>query len=313
MLQENVSITWKKKFHLKNSAFTFKRCNTDMKVCPQNPVDVCCLPWDKQSRCIETENIRFTENSLGAGTYENIDFPRGQLRNKVQKATFTAVFKFYLELPTAEVTLEARGGDYSKIYLNENPSLPTIYDDIKGEILSLYESNGSRNSSRSSSRIENFNIYPVTVVYSLLYERTNDQFQLYLGISASYTWGVIPSYRFKRSNVNTYPKAPIGINCTCDKTITPDYTGRPINFKSLQRDGFVLFELTDNSKCEEAFSFTRSDTSVEFTLDPSSSGKSFTNDYYAQSKSDCGGVVTPGTEAADDLSISRLSVGKVYQ
>jgi hypothetical protein len=104
---------------------------------------------------------------------------------------------------------------------------------------------------------------------------------------------------------------PIVLTCSGD-TSTADLTGRPRNLKINQKDGHVMFQFQDNSVCEEAFSFTRTNEVDEFLTDFSKDGESFTSDYFFSSSQPFGMPVRPELESSDDLSVSLLEVGKLY-
>jgi len=79
-----------------------------------------------------------------------------------------------------------------------------------------------------------------------------------------------------------------------------------------QSNGHVMFTFTDNSLCEEGFSFTRSDYAEEFLADVSKYGVAFTRDYYFIGGRDCRSTISTGTDASDNLAYSNLPVGKQY-
>jgi len=106
----------------------------------------------------------------------------------------------------------------------------------------------------------------------------------------------------------TFPIVP---SCSCDAITNPDKTGRPKNLIVYQDQGHVMFNFTDNSKCEAAFSFSRFTGFPEFT-DDSVIATSFTHDYTFNAPKQCGAEVSTGTKASDDLKLSRLSVGSTY-
>lgn len=73
--------------------------------------------------------------------------------------------------------------------------------------------------------------------------------------------------------------------CSC--TVPPetdDKSGKPTDLTIFQEQGYVTFEFRDNSRCEEAYSFTRNP------------GVSFTRDYFFIGPNPCYEVVDPGTE-----------------
>jgi len=106
----------------------------------------------------------------------------------------------------------------------------------------------------------------------------------------------------------TFPIVP---SCSCDAVTNPDKTGRPKKLIVYQDQGHVMFNFTDNSKCEAAFSFSRFSGFAEFT-DDSVLATSFTDDYTFNSPKQCDAEVSTGTKASDDLKVSRLSVGSTY-
>jgi len=89
---------------------------------------------------------------------------------------------------------------------------------------------------------------------------------------------------------------------------TTDDTGRPDNAIVRQQEGFVMFTFLDNSRCEDAYSFSRVDPNAS-SFEPAV----FTPDYYYFSAQECAREpYSPGFQAADDLRFSRLTVGKTY-
>jgi len=104
----------------------------------------------------------------------------------------------------------------------------------------------------------------------------------------------------------------IPVVMTCSGDVSDDLTGRPKKFKIMQMDGYVMFEFEDNSLCEEAFSFSRSDEVDEFLTDFSKDALSFTSDYFYSSSDPFKGLVTPERQSSDDLRVSQLTVGKEY-
>ena len=104
---------------------------------------------------------------------------------------------------------------------------------------------------------------------------------------------------------------PIVPSCSCDAFTNPDKTGRPKDLIINQDKGYVLFNFMDNSRCENAYSFSRFYGLPEF-IDDSVSASSFTNDFVFASPIQCGATVSPGSVSKDDLKISKLSVGDSY-
>lgn len=104
---------------------------------------------------------------------------------------------------------------------------------------------------------------------------------------------------------------PIVLPCSGDMS-TADFTGRPKNLQIDQRNGHVMFQFKDNSVCEEAFSFTRTNEVDEFLTDFSRDAESFTSDYFFSSSQAHGMVVNPELDSSDDLSVSQLEVGRLY-
>ena len=105
---------------------------------------------------------------------------------------------------------------------------------------------------------------------------------------------------------------PVVTTCTGDNSATDDITGRPRNLSIIQQNGFVMFEFIDNSVCEDAFSFSRSEEVDEFLTDFSMAGVSFTNDLYVSSGSGYNTTIPPEMSYSDDLSVSQLTVGEMY-
>ena len=89
---------------------------------------------------------------------------------------------------------------------------------------------------------------------------------------------------------------------------SPDESGRPENAVATQEEGFIMFTFVDNSRCEDAYSFSR--------IDPEATPPEpevFASDYYYFSAQECAREpYSPGFQAADDLRLSKLTVGKVY-
>lgn len=122
-------------------------------------------------------------------------------------------------------------------------------------------------------------------------------------------------YTITLSNKNNSGKEysfPAVTTCSCSNNDSIDRTGRPKDLNATQENGHVMFTFIDNSKCEEAFSITRSDHAEEFLADVSEYGVAFTRDYFFIGGKDCGFTINTGTEASDDLQYSKLPIGKLY-
>jgi hypothetical protein len=91
-------------------------------------------------------------------------------------------------------------------------------------------------------------------------------------------------------------------SCTCNDALV-DNTGRPQNFRIIQDLGHVVFNFTDNSHCEDAFSFSRVSKVEEFLLDFAENAVSFVSDFYYSSSEACYSSINPGKQASDDLSL----------
>lgn len=113
------------------------------------------------------------------------------------------------------------------------------------------------------------------------------------------------------ANTDGFLTFPIVPSCSCEAITGRDHTGRPKNLKFTQDRGHVKFSFVDNSKCETGFSFSRFEGYAEF-VDDSVGATSFTNDFSYQAPKECTATITPETQASDDLTLSRLTVGKVY-
>jgi hypothetical protein len=103
--------------------------------------------------------------------------------------------------------------------------------------------------------------------------------------------------------------------CKHEKIKGRDTTGRPINFEVLQEEGHVMFKFQDNSMCENAFAFSRSDASQEF-LDVKNQALKhvFTPNYNYLGESECEErTIEPGTDSSDNLFRSKLEVNKRYR
>ncbi len=106
-------------------------------------------------------------------------------------------------------------------------------------------------------------------------------------------------------------ECPVVTSCSCDH-LSLDRTGRPKNLIVYQKNGHVMFNFTDNSYCEEGFSFTRVDVVDEFMFDASKFAVSFTSDFQYSAADECNAKMSPGMEVTDDLSLSSLEVGKEF-
>lgn len=88
-----------------------------------------------------------------------------------------------------------------------------------------------------------------------------------------------------------------------------DDTGRPDDAISFQKNGHVMFRFLDNSRCEDAYSFARLESN---TTD--AQPEVFTSDYYYFSAQECSKEpYNPGFQASDDLRLSNLVVGRLYE
>ncbi len=114
----------------------------------------------------------------------------------------------------------------------------------------------------------------------------------------------ITDFSYVDASGDTVPmNFPTVTSCSCSPD--SDKTGRPKNLIIAQDDGHVTFSFEDDSMCEEAYSFTRKSDDVEKAV-------SFTRDYFFIPLSECSSVITPLTEASDDLAKSKLRVGEKY-
>jgi hypothetical protein len=78
------------------------------------------------------------------------------------------------------------------------------------------------------------------------------------------------------------------------------WTGAPEDFKIFQEDGHVMFTFKDNSRCEEAYAFSRE-------------GSAFMPNYFYLSPEPCIETpISPRKKAADDLRDSKLTVYETY-
>ena len=80
-------------------------------------------------------------------------------------------------------------------------------------------------------------------------------------------------------------------------------TGSPADLKITQEDGFVWFSFTDQSLCEDGFSLHRTQRDQKTVLAPS---------YQYFASNECGDIIKPGKDFADDLSRSNLIVGEIF-
>ncbi|CAB9509704.1 Cupin superfamily protein [Seminavis robusta] len=106
--------------------------------------------------------------------------------------------------------------------------------------------------------------------------------------------------------------------CCCDCEVSTqhdDTTGRPIDIRIHQVLGVVTFEFVDNSRCSEAYAFTRTEVGAgEFVKADASLKQTFTPNFATFAKEKCTkSPVKPGTNAADDLKFSRLQVSEPYR
>ncbi|CAB9515004.1 Cupin superfamily protein [Seminavis robusta] len=106
--------------------------------------------------------------------------------------------------------------------------------------------------------------------------------------------------------------------CCCDckrSSQHDDSTGRPVDIKIFQDAGVITFEFIDNSRCSEAYAFTRTDVGAgEFIKSDESLKQTFTPNFVTFAKKKCTmAAVKPGTNAADDLRFSRLQVSEPYR
>ena len=120
----------------------------------------------------------------------------------------------------------------------------------------------------------------------------------------------------------------------------PVLGGPSVNFKTMQEDGHVMFEFTDNSHCAgkysrsplaapffllnnlstprflvDAYAFTRSEVGREFMdAEDESLKQVFTPNYNFYAKKKCGNApILPGSASSDYLARSRLEVNKHYR
>jgi len=104
---------------------------------------------------------------------------------------------------------------------------------------------------------------------------------------------------------------PIFPTCSCASDSGEDKTGRPAELTVMQKEGHVMFTFVDKSRCEAAFAFSRLEGFSNYT-DYRRDANSFTNDFTYNGADPCDGLINPGTEASDDLKISRLTVGESF-
>ena len=110
---------------------------------------------------------------------------------------------------------------------------------------------------------------------------------------------------------------PVVKSCSCkteamEVKMRLERTGRPLNLIITQDEGYVTFDFTDNSQCENAYAFTRVDNQHEFLSNIDPVAVSFTNDYDFVALDACGTAVSPGRDASDDLSASKLTIGRIF-
>jgi hypothetical protein len=99
--------------------------------------------------------------------------------------------------------------------------------------------------------------------------------------------------------------------CSCTENGS-DVTGRPIDLLVQQQDGYVLFEFTDNSRCDGAYAFTRESALEEFSRSLGTA-TSFAPNFFITSGDTCDqSQISPGLTSADDLKVSRLGVGATF-
>ena len=107
-------------------------------------------------------------------------------------------------------------------------------------------------------------------------------------------------------------ECPFVTSCSCSDD-DEEKTGRPKSLVISQNLGHVTFTFNDSSRCRDSYSFTRFNGSHEFLSGIDEIGVSFTSDYrFIPPGQNCGTEVNPGTDASDDLTISKLTVGKIY-
>ena len=101
--------------------------------------------------------------------------------------------------------------------------------------------------------------------------------------------------------------------CFCN-IVDGDESGKPDSALVLQKQGFVQFQWIDNSRCEDAYSFSRNHVSETTNGVVVGDQEVFTSDYYFFSQQQCAqDPYVPGRQVADDLRISNLIVGQDYQ
>ena len=103
--------------------------------------------------------------------------------------------------------------------------------------------------------------------------------------------------------------------CNCNASIKDDTSGRPVDLNVSQELGKVMFKFVDNSRCSEAFAFSRSEVGAEFMdNDDETLKQAFTPNYNYVARKRCGmAPIDPGTDAADHLWQSKLEVNKLYR
>jgi hypothetical protein len=163
--------------------------------------------------------------------------------------------------------------------------------------------------SQSLSRYDRDNDINVTLIEEKLSETTSADGNLDI-----FTFkNLVPGSRYTASLISESDTfvCPAVTSCSCTNNEL-DRTGRPLNLEIAQNNGHVIFNFTDNSYCEEAFSFTRSLDLEEFLRDVSLKGVSFTDDYAFNAGEACGTIITPVIECSDDLSKSELPIGTTF-
>ena len=78
-----------------------------------------------------------------------------------------------------------------------------------------------------------------------------------------------------------------------------------MDIKVTQVEGFIYVQFVDGSQCEEAFTIQRKDSTGKMMA--------YSPSYYYYLEKVCGDTLTPGSEYADDLSRSLLTVGETYE
>ena len=105
-------------------------------------------------------------------------------------------------------------------------------------------------------------------------------------------------------------------HCSCSDVLRSqvgEWTGAPQNFSITQDQGFVSFQFQAASRCEQGYAFTRQVGMLNDTGALSTQKSAFTPNYYYLPKVRCDmNPVVTGRQAADDLSLSKLTVGQTY-